>query len=482
MRRRASVVQAVLRAYLTSIVAFAATTVIVGGVATLVVVVGRDDANAIALARTLGTELSNHEADPRPAKDALVIHELVEQQWFGRRIEVWRGNDRIGGAPKDGLLGRWEGDEGCRQVKLRGEWRRVCAVQTAPMTTIVVASSFAAILVDVIPLVGVLAVTALAASLAFAALGRRWIGRRLSPLADFERRVGSLPALDRSERIESDWGVAEVDTLASTLNALLERIHRAVEREQRFVADAAHELRTPLTRLRAQLELASEELRDGTLPHARIAAAARTSQDLGRTMEVLLALARNQATTDEAVDLDDVVAACVASLPPEHAARVQSQYGDGAIVRGDELLLRLAVGNLIDNALKYTAGRIQIGTNATQDAATVQVDDEGPGLADADLSRLRAPFVRGHDCSTRVLGAGLGLALVEHVATLHGGSLDLGNTAGGLRATLQFPPWRSDAVRTTAASSASVSNDKSVPSLQTQLPFVANELDIILPP
>ncbi len=292
MKRRSSVIEAVLRAYMVSVTVFAATIVVVGSAAMLVVVVRRDDANAVALARTLGTELSNHDGDSRPAKDTLIAH----------------------------------------------------------------------------------------------------------------------------------------------------------EREQRFVADAAHELRTPLTQLRAQLELASAELLDGVVPHARIAAAARTTQDLGRTMEILLALARNQATVDETIDLDDVVAACVASLPPDHAMRVRVELGEGAIVRGDEMLLRLAVGNLIDNALKYSPGQVEIRTDATEDAATVQIDDHGPGLTEAECFRLRAPFVRGATGGPRVRGVGLGLALVDHVATPHDGSLALGQAASGLRATLRFSLWRSAAL------------------------------------
>jgi len=441
VKRRSSVVQTVVRAYLASVIVFAAATVAVGSATALLVVVRRDDAHATALARTLGTELRDHEADPRPEKDALIAPELEAEQWFGRRIEAWRGPDRVGGPRERGLLGVWSGLEGCRQAQIAGEWSRVCAVATGAATTIVVASPLAAIVADVVALVGVMTLTALAVTLALSLLGRRWLRRRLSSLAEFERRMATLRALEQDQRIESDWGVTEVDTLASALNELLERIQRAVEREQRFVADAAHELRSPLTRLCAQLELASDELRDGIAPHERLAAAMRTSQELGRTMEILLALARNRATTDEAVDLDDVVAACVAALTPEHAARVHVDRCEGALVRGDELLLRLALGNLLDNALKYSPGAVEVRTDARADAVTVQVDDHGSGLTDADLSRIRTPFVRGPQ-ARQIRGAGLGLALVDHVAALHRGSLELGNSGSGLRATLRLSPWQ----------------------------------------
>lgn len=439
MRRGSSVVQAVLRAHLVSAAAFAATIVAVGGVATVAVVVHRDDLHALALARTLGSELIEHAADPRAAQDELVVEELAEEQWFARRIEVWRAGDRVGGTIADGQLGAWEGSESCDYASIAGIWQRVCAARTDATTTIAVGSPLGAILADVVPLATVMALTVVTVTLVLMVLGRAWLRRKLSPLAEFERQVGALPAQDRSQRVECVWGIAEVDALASTLNGLLERIHRAVEREQRFVADAAHELRTPLTRLRAQLELAAEELRDGRLPHERVAAAARTSEELGRTTEVLLALARNQVTIEEAVDLEDVVAACVACVAAEEAARVVVRAGEEAIVRGDERLLRLAVGNLVENALKYSTGPVTIAVTAG-DRVRVRVEDTGPGLAEAELTRVRQPFVRGANTAA-VHGVGLGLALVDHVATLHGGSLALA-TAGGLRATLEFSPWQ----------------------------------------
>ncbi|WAS90582.1 hypothetical protein [Nannocystis punicea] len=153
MRRRASVVQTVLKAYLVSVIAFSTATVTVGSAAMLLIMVRRDDDHATALARTVGTELSDYEADRRPDKDALIAPELQAEQWFGRRIEAWRGPERIGGPTERGVLSDWTGQEGCRQAELDGLRSRICAVQTDAGATVVVASPLAAIITDLVPLI-----------------------------------------------------------------------------------------------------------------------------------------------------------------------------------------------------------------------------------------------------------------------------------------------------------------------------------------
>ncbi len=86
---------------------------------------------------------------------------------------------------------------------------------------------------------------------------------------------------------------------------------------------------------------------------------------------------------------------------------------------------------------------VEVRTDSREDAVTAQVDDHGPGLSEADLAKIRQPFVRGAHNARHIRGAGLGLALVDHVAALHGGSLALHNRGTGLQATLRLSVWRS---------------------------------------
>lgn len=446
MKRVPSLSGEVVRTYVVSVIIAALAIVLVGGIAAVWTVLRHDDGDALALAETLYAELSRHADAPLSVRDRIVREELAEERSFARHVEVWvDGGERLGGNAAHGTLAAWAvGPEGCRFGVVKMRWQRVCLVRVDARTSIVVATPLLPMLQALAPMVEAVAVAALLTVAAFASVSRRIAGRSLTPLFRFQDRVAALPARGGERRLADHWGAAEVDALAGTFNDLLLRIDRAIEREQRFVADAAHELRTPLTRLRAQLDLAADELREGAAPLARLTAAARSCDELGRMTEALLALAREEIEASEAVDLVDVVGSCLTRLDPGAAARIALRSCDEAPVRGDEALLALAVRNLLDNALSYSPGRVRVSIDRTGETAVVRVDDEGPGIAADELKRVCAPFVRGSGRPRHVHGAGLGLALVQHVATLHGGTLELGNRdEGGLRAALHLHDWRS---------------------------------------
>jgi signal transduction histidine kinase len=156
----------------------------------------------------------------------------------------------------------------------------------------------------------------------------------------------------------------------------------------------------------------------------------------------LLALSHDQAASTEAVDLGDLAFDVVGALEDEDARRIRVVAGQ-ALVRGDPTLLALATRNLVDNALKYSSRAVEVRVTGDPAHCSLVVLDEGPGIPDAELISVRGPFVRGRQGAEAVRGAGLGLALVEHVSTLHEGSLSLENASqGGLRAAMILPPWR----------------------------------------
>jgi signal transduction histidine kinase len=359
-------------------------------------------------------------------------------------MEVWRGNERVGGAAEEGLLGGWaQHRDGCQVATLAGAWYRVCAITPADLSLkIIAASPLKPLLGDLLPLFFAVSGVALAMAAIFSLVSRRLARRSLLPLARFEQRVAELPALGHGRGVETSWGAAEIDTLAQTFNALLVRTDAALKREQRFVADAAHELRTPLTRLRGQIELVLAELPGQPDASARLTRAARTCEELTRTTEALLALARNQCSTDETVDLEEVVQRVFSGVPRDERERLHSLCAEAALVRGDEALLVLAVVNLIDNALKYSPGRVLVRLQSRDGSCVLLVEDSGSGIAADELSRVRQPFVRGRAHASAVRGTGLGLTLVEHVATVHRGTLQLTNLQPqGFCAELRLPTW-----------------------------------------
>jgi signal transduction histidine kinase len=438
-----SIVARVTRTYVTGLALAAASIVLVSALVGSGVVVWRDDQDALALGRLLAQELDDHVDNPS-SYDRVVRHELAEQHWFARRIEVWSGTDRLGGEEAEGSLAPFgsRATADCELTSVGGPVERVCVVQATMGASVVVASELAPMLEAMVPMLVAVALVALAVTLLAGSLGRRALATNLAPLARFEAEMAALPPRAAARSITRAWGSSELDSLAATFQAMLERIDEAVARETRFVSDAAHELRTPLTRLRTQLELAREELREGKAIDPRLAAAVRTAIELGDTTEALLAMARDTIGKTEPVELGDVVGALLTRLDEPTRARVRVAEG-GAMADGVEPLITLAVSNLIDNAAKYAPGAIGVCFDEESEALVgVIVEDRGPGIDESELTRIAAPFVRGSS-SQGIRGAGLGLALADHVARLHGGSLTIANRpGGGLAARLAVRRWR----------------------------------------
>jgi two-component system OmpR family sensor kinase len=219
----------------------------------------------------------------------------------------------------------------------------------------------------------------------------------------------------------------EISRLGTTLNTMLDAQERSAERQRQFIDDASHELRTPLTTLGAEIDLALRKPRTAEEYEAslrRLSAGATQLMDL---TETLLALGALGSATPDARDIDARTALEAAArrargqLPSSRSVEVAA----GAVrLRADARLLDLALGNLVDNAVRYGAGTITL--TAAQDAGAVllAVHDDGPGIA-LDFLPHAAERFRQDERSRTGAGAGLGLALVEAIVTAHGGQLRL---------------------------------------------------------
>jgi len=405
---------------------------VAGGVAAGIAV-RRDDAENLAQLQVLATELDDHRAEGEAALGDLVDDELREQSSFEHELEVWRGSTRLGGLGQD-RLGEWTEVEGCALRSGSGPLQRVCVLHAEPWQ-LVGARPVREILATLRPLSLALAAISLLSALVVGWWSSRVLDRRMAPLGRLEALVGDLGG-GTGQRLPVSFGVREVDLLAASLNGLLQRVEGLIARERRFVGDAAHELRTPLARLRGQLERAEAAASVEGLDRA-----VATCVELTRTTEALLAMARDERAADETVDLAELAHAVRDALPAAAAARLRIEGDDSAPTRGDPVLLQLALANLVDNALKYTQGDVLLVLEQGDAAVLASVLDAGPGLAADDLDRVREPFVRG-GAGRDVRGTGLGLALVDHVLRLHGGTLTLRlRDAGGLAACIRLQPW-----------------------------------------
>lgn len=263
-----------------------------------------------------------------------------------------------------------------------------------------------------------------------------YLARPLRELTSAVTRVGRgetpspLPESGPSE-------IAAVNRGFNTMTANL----RQIERDRAvLLAGVSHDLRTPLARLRLGVEMGT---RDDTLRSGMVA----DIEEMDRIIGQFLDFARSDAATEfEPSDLDAIVGACVdryakAGKPvvfaPGHVPKVPLKAT--AISR--------LIANLIDNALAYGAPPVDVTTSVSHDMVTIGVGDRGAGIAPDQVERLKQPFTRAIEARTRAdggAGAGLGLAIVDRIARLHGGRFDLlPRDGGGTLARVMLPLARS---------------------------------------
>ncbi len=268
------------------------------------------------------------------------------------------------------------------------------------------------------------------------------VGRALRPVEAIRREVEVIGGEDLHRRVPEPSVADEIGRLAHTMNAMLGRLEIATERQQRFVADASHELRSPLTGIRAQLEvdLAYGDRADWSQTAAEVL---DDTIRLQRLVDDLLLLAAADASALDrahvALDLDEIVLAEARRARNATAIPIDTTAVSGAQVRGNADQLGRAVRNLLDNAGRHAASRIEVTLVETDGNAVLTVADDGPGVPPEERDRIFERFAR-HDASRRRAdgGTGLGLAIVREVATAHDGTIELA-PGPGARFILRLP-------------------------------------------
>lgn len=286
---------------------------------------------------------------------------------------------------------------------------------------------------------GVAAVTVLGSSLL--------VRRGLRPLDEMTRVAESITARRFEQRLQLRRPPREVDRLARTFDAMLDRLHEAFAAQRRFVADAAHELRTPLMTIRGRGDvLLLDPAFDGPAREGLLLMRDEAAR-MGRLVTNLLLLARGEegrALDRQPVELDVLlleVAQHAHALA--HGVTVAIGHEDQAVVCGDADLLKQLVLNLVDNALTYTpaGGRVELSLFVVAGWARLAVRDTGPGLAADDLAHIFERFYRVDRARSRHSGgAGLGLAIALWIAEAHGGRIEVESVLGrGSTFTLMVP-------------------------------------------
>jgi len=288
------------------------------------------------------------------------------------------------------------------------------------------------------------------AALIFLAIFAVWygVGRGLAPLTVLQREIEQ-----RSDRDLAPLTVStvprEVQPLIHAMNGLLERLSASISAQRRFIADAAHQLRTPIAGLKTQTELALRQTQPDD-SKATLKQLHTATEQMTRLINQLLSLARaepdaGRTSSTEPIDLGELARDTTTDSVPRALARsidlgFEMQPGV-ARVQGDAFMLREMLNNLLDNAIRYTqpGGHITVRVNPADGNIVLSVEDDGPGVPEAERERVFERFYRV--LGTGAEGCGLGLAIVREIAQMHRAEVTLSarNDGTGTIVRVVFP-------------------------------------------
>ena len=269
-----------------------------------------------------------------------------------------------------------------------------------------------------------------------------WVGIQLGlrPVRRLRNEIAERSPLDLRPIMESSVP-REIAPVVVTLNRLFQMLRTAVQSQQQFIANTAHQLRTPIAGMQAQLDLLAAEPAAQPIK-GRLLTLQEGIRQLAHAANQLLTLARadpgaNLAAKNQTVDLKAILGEVAAKFF-DRALQANIDLGieaQPASIHGDPSLLDDLVSNLVDNALKYTpaGGVVTVRSGLKNGKAYLAVEDDGPGIPEAERPRVRQRFYRSPNSAGH--GSGLGLAIVDEIAALYGASVTLGSGAHG-RGTL----------------------------------------------
>jgi signal transduction histidine kinase len=270
------------------------------------------------------------------------------------------------------------------------------------------------------------------------------LARALEPVAQMTREAAAWSDRDLDRRFALGVPRDELTLLASTLDGLLDRLAASLRREKLFTAELSHELRTPLTRISTQAELALRRERDLTEYRDALSAILASARQLTRTVETLVAAAREEAVSERGTaDVYEVALNAADSCRTLSTARnvhvrvLQPQVPIRIGVDAD--VAERILQPVVENACRYASRQVEIALHRNASKVVVDVADDGTGVAQEEIERIFQPGVRGKAAVRAPEGAGLGLALARRLARAVSGEIAVDASAGGGRFTIRLP-------------------------------------------
>lgn len=288
-------------------------------------------------------------------------------------------------------------------------------------------------------LLGLLLLSLLPVAIVTACVGGAWLsGRALKPIQEITSAASAISIENLSERLPVPATGDELARLTEVLNGMLARLEAAVKKLSQFAADASHELRTPLAVIRTTAELAVRRTREPESYRASLQEIAAETERMTQLVEDLLALARSGTEAAQMprspLDLNPLLSEIcdeLRNLAATRQIRIVADLGDrGAVVSGNRAALRRLFVILLDNAIKYSpsGSSVRLGVSHQDGQAAVTIEDSGAGISQADLPHIFERSYRGGKRDGD--GCGIGLALADHIARVHGAEIEVRSDPG----------------------------------------------------
>lgn len=286
-----------------------------------------------------------------------------------------------------------------------------------------------------------------------AAGGWYFSGKALQPVSDIVGEVEAMQPTNLSMRVQAGGAHDELGRLAGTFNRLLDRVERAFQMQRMFLSNVSHEMRNPLQALRSQLEVTLQRPREVEQYRQALASVLDDVNYMHDMEEKLLLLARiyndPAGIALASVRLDELLWQSKTQVQKQHPKykitvdlEQLPETDEALTIQGNEVLLRSALINLMENGAKYGEGQPVTARLIADDSGKVSIEilDGGPGIPEKDVPLLFEPFYRLERHRGKIKGTGIGLSLVKNVLDLHGIRLEvLPREGGGSIFRLLFP-------------------------------------------